>query len=100
MRFTHPILPFGLARVIQQCSGGELLLAEMPTTDFSRNARRSRTAQSVQFWIMLEKGLANADGTIPTADLARSHKFGSNEERQFVDLLPGAANWKQKVDSL
>ena len=56
---------------------------------------------SFEFWILLGKeGSANSDGTIPTEDLARSHKFGSNEERQFVDLLPGAANWKQKVDSL
>jgi hypothetical protein len=47
-----------------------------------------------------KKGSANSDGTIPTEDLAGSHKFGANEERQFMDLLPGAANWKQKADSL
>jgi hypothetical protein len=56
---------------------------------------------SLEFWILLGKeGSANSDGTIPTEDLARSHKFGSNEESQFMALLPGAANWKQKVDSL
>jgi hypothetical protein len=56
---------------------------------------------SLEFWILLgKKGSANSDGTIPTEDLAGSHKFGANEERQFMDLLPGAANWKQKADSL
>jgi hypothetical protein len=56
---------------------------------------------SLEFWILLgKKGSANSDGTIATEDLARSHKFGANEEKQFMDLLPGAANWKEKTESL
>jgi hypothetical protein len=56
---------------------------------------------SLEFWILLgKKGSANSDGTIATEDLARSHKFLANQEKQFMDLLPGAANWKEKTDSL
>ena len=95
MRFTHPLLPFGPGHPA-------VLWGRAVTSGNADYGFRDAAGRLNQSRILDHAGKGWRIRTVrfqPQTWLVPI-RFGSNEERQFVDLLPGAANWKQKVDSL